>query len=97
MTLGMRKLVVLELASGILLLANALVVADWFYELGVIEAAREIREEFLTGTAIAVIVALLILLVSPGDRRLGLARRCGVCDRRVTVVARYCPECGSRL
>jgi len=36
------------------------------------EKANWLREEFLTGTAIAVVIALLILLVSPKNIVLGL-------------------------
>lgn len=95
MTLGMRKLVVLALVAGILLVGNLLLVARWLEEQGVIEVAREIRQEFLTGTAITILVALLILLVP--QKRAGGSRSCPVCDSGVPGGARYCGECGSRV
>jgi hypothetical protein len=60
MTLGIRKLVVLGLVAGVFLLANILLVARWLAEIGAIDVAVHIRREFLTGTAITIIVALLI-------------------------------------
>jgi len=67
MTLTIRKIIVLSCIGLILLLGNVLAVATWLAQKGVMDKANWIREEFLTGTAIAVIVALLILLVSPND------------------------------
>ena len=64
-------------------------------KLGAIEFATIIREEFLTGTAITIIVVLLILLVSPGKGR-GLIRRCPVCDHTLLGRGKYCSECGSK-
>ena len=95
MTLGIRKLIVLGLAGGIFLLANVMFVAHWLREMGAIEFATIIREEFLTGTAITIIVVLLILLVSPGKGR-GLIRRCPVCDHTLLGRGKYCSECGSK-
>ena len=65
MRLGTRKLVVLGLVAAVFLVANALVVADWLQEKGIIDFATGIRKDFLTGTAITIIVVLLILLVRP--------------------------------
>ena len=97
MTLGIRKSIVLALVGGVFLLANLLAVANWLDRIGVVEAARNIREQFLTGTAITVVLALLILLVSPRVKGAWMLRRCPVCDHRITRDARYCLECGSRL
>ena len=97
MTLGLRKVLIMGLVAGIVLIANLLVVASWLNQVGVIEAAQVVREEFLTGTAITIILALLILLVSPGFRALNLLPRCPVCDQRTTRCAAYCSECGSRI
>ncbi len=58
MTLGRRKLVVIVVVGAVLLLANARVVVEWLGELGLIEAAVDLRQEYLTGTAITVILAL---------------------------------------
>ena len=93
-----RKIIVLSCIGLILLLGNVLAVATWLAEKGVVDKANWIHEEFLTGTAIAVIVALLILLVSPKNGRVvSLGRRCPVCDRSLFGNPKYCGECGSRL
>jgi hypothetical protein len=65
MSLGIRKIIVLSIIGFVFLAGNILVVANWIAESGVEEKANWVRQEFLTGTAIAVIVALLILLVNP--------------------------------
>jgi hypothetical protein len=39
------------------------VVLIWLAEHGLVDFAVQLREEFLTGTAITIIVALLVLLV----------------------------------
>lgn len=65
MSLTIRKVVVLGLIGAILLLGNILFVANWLAEKGVVDWARHIRAEYLTGTAVTIIVVLLILLVSP--------------------------------
>ena len=65
MTLRGRKLIVLILVGLVLLLGNFILVANWLQEKGVIDWARDIRREYLTGTAISIIVVLLILLVAP--------------------------------
>ena len=46
---------------GVLLMANLLVIAAWLSEAGFVEIADKIRSEFLTGTAITILAALLIL------------------------------------
>jgi len=99
MTLGIRKIIVLGLIGAIFLMANILVVANWIAEKGLPEKANWLREEFLTGTAIAVIVALLILLVNPKgiSRAVGFLRRCLVCDKRLIGYVNYCSECGSKV
>jgi len=100
MRLGTRKVVVLGLVAAVFLVANALVVADWLNEKGIIDFAAGIRRDFLTGTAITIIVALLILLVRPRSEGGTAARwfgRCPVCDHRLLGGAAYCSECGSRV
>lgn len=62
-----RKLIVVLLIGLICGVAGIWTIAHWLQEHGVIAMASTIRDEFLTGTAIAVIVALLILL--PGSLR----------------------------
>ena len=53
------------LIGSILLLSNIVLAANWLAEKGVVDWARYIRAEYLTGTAVTIIVVLLILLVSP--------------------------------
>ena len=99
MSLVIRKVIVVGLVVGVFVMANALVIAGWLADRGLIDWASSIRREFLTGTAIAVILALLILLVPAtrsGRSIWGLAKRCPVCEEQVSARARYCGECGSR-
>jgi hypothetical protein len=98
MSLTSRKVIVISLIAGVFLAGNILVIAQWLADKGVPETANWIRHEFLTGTAIAVIVALLILLVGPVQSSRAVAfRRCSVCDHRLPRNQNYCGECGSRL
>ena len=100
MTLTIRKIIVLGLIGMIFLMANILVVTNWLAEKELAEKANWLREEFLTGTAIAVIIALLVLLVNPkstSSRAVGFIRRCPVCDKRLIGNANYCGECGSKV
>ena len=95
MLLRTRKLVVASVTAAVLFLANALVIATWLDDSGVVGWVRYIREEYATGTAITVIVVLLFLLGSPV--RKALIRRCGVCDHFLLRPGGYCGACGSRL
>ena len=100
MSLTVRKIVVLGLIGIIFLAANILIVANWISDTGIAEKAGWVRREFLTGTAIAVILVLLILLVSPKSvtgKSIGFTRRCPVCDKRLIGNPNYCGECGSRI
>jgi len=100
MTLGIRKTIVLVLVAAIFLLANMWLVMNWLQEKGVIDMARYVRKEFLTGTAITIIAVLLILLVKPAREaagRSGLIRRCPVCDHRLLGRGSYCGQCGSKV
>ena len=100
MSLTIRKVIVLGLIGFILLAANILVVANWIGDSGIAEKAGWVRREFLTGTAVAVILVLLILLVSPKNtysKAIGFARRCPVCDKRLIGNTNYCGECGSKV
>jgi len=96
MTLGLRKLIVLLLVAAVFLLANVWLVARWLQELGAVDLARYIRSEYLTPTAVTIIVVLLVLLVGTG-RSVGFVRRCPVCDRLLLGGSKYCGECGSRV
>lgn len=98
MTLTVRKIVVISLIGLFFLMDNILVIANWLAEKGLQEKANWIRQEFLTGTAVALIITLLILLVGPRTgRSLGIARRCPVRDKRLMGNANYCGECGSKV
>jgi len=97
MSLTIRKVVVLGLLGTILLLGNILFVANWLAEKGAVDWARNIRSEYLTGTAITIIAVLLVLLVSPRARSAGLLRRCPVCYRVLVGRGAYCSECGSKV
>ena len=98
--LGIRKLVVLVLVGSIFLLANVWFVVKWLDEHGVIEGAKYLKSEYLTGTAITIILVLLFLLVKPGKEVVsnsGLLRRCPVCDHVLMGKGNYCSECGSKV
>ena len=99
MTLGIRKLIVLVLVGAVFVLANVWLVVNWLEDKGVIDAAEHVRKEYLTGTAITIIVVLLVLLVKPASQaasRLSFGRTCPVCDHRLGK-GQYCGECGSRV
>ena len=100
MRLGTRKLVVLILVGSIFLLANVWFVVKWLEQAGVIDFAKYVKTEFLTGTAITIILTLLILLVKPGKEAIagsGFFRHCPVCDRRLMGRGQYCSDCGSKV
>jgi len=101
MTLGLRKLILLILIGSIFLMANVVLVANWLAEKRVPELAQTVRENYLTGTAITIIVALLILLVNPrranGSKVTGFVRKCPVCDHMLLSRGSYCSECGSKV
>ena len=96
MTLCARKLVVVGLIVGTLLLANASVIAGRLQEIGLIPWAQHLRKEYVTGTAITVIVVLLVLLPSRMVWTI-CVRRCPVCDCLLLRQGKYCCECGSRV
>jgi len=96
MTLTIRKIIVLGLIGSVLLAGNILFVANWLSERGVVDWAKNIRGEYLTGTAITIVAVLLILLVSP-KRTASLVRRCPVCDHVLLTRGSYCSECGSKV
>ena len=97
MTLGIRKLIVLVLVAALFVVANLIVVTNWLAEKGVIDWAKYVHKEYLTGTAITIIVVLLILLVSPRGGGRKFMRRCQVCDHAVIGKGSYCAECGSKV
>lgn len=101
MTLGLRKIILLILIGSVFLMANIVLVANWLSESGVSEFAQTIKSNYLTGTAVTIIIALLILLVGPktanGSKLVGFIRKCPVCDHRLIGRGSYCSECGSKV
>ena len=93
-----RKLIVITIVVGVLAIAGLPAITMALCRLGVIPLARSIRAEYLTGTALAIIVTLLVLL--PPTYRDTVARRtdqCPVCGQVLRHGSRYCPTCGSRI
>ena len=99
MTLTLRKIILLAIIGGVFLMANIMVVANWLTDTKVPQFAAHLQNHYLTGTAITVIIALLILLAAPkGDRKMfGISRTCPVCDKRLTDTGSYCSACGSKV
>lgn len=96
MSIVKRKLLVASAIVMVLVLANAGTIVAWLRGTGLILLAEHLRAEYVTGTAIAVIVALLILL--PGRAVWAvLVQRCPVCDSLLLRQGKYCAECGSRV
>ena len=97
MKLATRKLIILLAIVAVLVVANALAIAAWLDHSGIIDFARHIRREYLTGTAIAVIAVPLFLLTEPIGMAAGWIRRCGVCQHLLLRKGKYCGRCGSRV
>ena len=96
MSIGSRKLVVGSVVAVVLTLTNAGTIVAWLQGIGLIPLAEYLRAEYVTGTTIAVIVALLVLL--PGRVVWAICvRRCPVCDSLLLRRGTYCGECGSRV
>jgi len=100
MTIGTCKIIVATVVVAVLILANFFVLARWLDNIGVIPWAQNVRDRYVTGTAITIIVVLLVLIV-PQSRVFILGRgeqsRCRVCDGVLDRPGRYCPRCGSRV
>jgi hypothetical protein len=96
MSLGIRKLIVLGLVAVVFLLGNVWLVVSWLQDCGVIDWARYLRTEYLTGTAITVILVLLVLMVRPSSARSSWLRRCSVCEHVLVGRGQYCSDCGSK-
>jgi hypothetical protein len=97
MTLGLRKGIILGTVGGVFLLANAVIITGWLQNHGWIDWANGFREEFLTGTAITIIVTLLILLVPGRENTHSWFGRCPTCNHLLLSKGKYCPECGGRV
>jgi len=100
MTLVSRKIIVLSLIGIVFLLGNVWIVVNWLNDHGVVGWAQHIRSEYITGTAITIIITLMILLVRPGRESTapsGIIRRCPVCDHLLLGRGKYCSDCGSKV
>ncbi|MCO6436560.1 MAG: hypothetical protein J5J06_05685 [Phycisphaerae bacterium] len=96
MSMAIRKIAVAGFVVGVLAMANAAVVARWLEEIGVIPWAQRIREAYLSGPTLTVVVVLLIL--SPSGTAVALhVRRCRVCSCLMLRRGTYCCRCGSRV
>lgn len=96
MTLRQRKLTIVIVVAAIIILANVWGIAALLDRAGVIRAADHIRREYLTGTAVAIIVVLLFLMTEPIGMAAAWIKRCRVCQRLLVGSAKYCGRCGSR-
>ena len=99
MTLTLRKMILLIIIGGIFLMANIMVVANWLSDNKVPQFAEYVKNHYLTGTAVTIIITLLILLVAPKSNRkfIRSSRTCSVCDKRLLGNDNYCSECGSKV
>lgn len=97
MTLGIRKLIVLAAVGLVFAVGNLWILVNWLQDHGVIDWARYLRAEYLTGTAITIILVLLVLLARTSSDGTRWLRRCSICDRVVAGSGRYCSDCGSKI
>ena len=96
MTLTTRKRYVAGSVLFIIFLANAGAFVNWLAEAGLISWAQRVCDRYVTGTAITVIVAMLVIVPS-GTVLATCIRRCRVCDTVLLRRGKYCSECGSRV
>ena len=96
MTLAVRKRLVAGSVLLLMGLANLGMFVSWLETLGLLAWARRVCDQYITGTSVAVIAALLILLPS-GTVIAICAQRCRVCDALLLRRSKYCGECGSRV
>lgn len=93
-----RKSIIVTTLVGVVIVADLPAITAELHKLGVIPIAQSIHAEYLTGTAVAVIVALLLLL--PSTHFIGVRKgvaQCPVCDCQLRHHGRHCPACGSRV
>ena len=94
----LRKLIVITAMIVVLTIAGLPAITVALDRSGVIPLARAIRAEYLTGTAITIIIGLVVLV--PSVSRVWLRTQvthCPVCDQQLRQRGRYCPTCGSRV
>jgi len=97
LSLGIRKMIVVGLIGTVLLMGNIVLVINWMQAQGWIEWAQSVRHDYLTPTALTIIVVLLILLVKPRTESSSWIRRCPVCDHMTGGSKNYCGDCGTKL
>jgi surface polysaccharide O-acyltransferase-like enzyme len=97
LSLGIRKMIVVGLIGTVLLMGNIVLVVNWLQAQGWTEWAQSVRYEYLTPTALTIVVVLLFLLVKPRTESSSWIRRCPVCDHRTRGSNNYCSDCGSKL
>lgn len=90
-------MIVIGLIGTVLLMGNIVLVINWMQAHGWIDWAQNFRHEYLTPTALTIVVVLLILLVKPRTESSSWIRRCPVCDHVTRVGTNYCSDCGSKL
>lgn len=95
MSLFIRKLIIIALVATVFLIANVLTIAYWLSESGAVELAATIRREFLTGTAITTLLALLVLLTRQPGISSTPRHSCDVCGGGISG-GPYCQHCGSK-
>ena len=96
MSIVKRKLSTIVVLVSVVFLANISAVTEWLQAVGVVTLAQYFRSEYITGTALSVIVVLL-LLVPATSVYAASVMRCPVCDTGLQRRGKYCPECGSRV
>ncbi len=69
MTTIWRKLLVLFMLGMVLMLASIYEVVRWLTRMGITDLAGQVTDRYLTGGAVAVILALVFLLRSERPRR----------------------------
>ena len=94
MTLTARKWLVGSVVTAILVLAGVYSIVSWLDGLGLVRWAEAVRDEYLPGSTLTIVVALLVLVGAPTG--CFAIRRCRVCQRVALRPGRYCSACGSR-
>ena len=94
MTLTTRKWLVGSVVMAILVLAGVYSIVSWLDGLGLVRWAEAVRDEYLPGSTLTIVVALLVLVGAPTG--CFAIRRCRVCQRVALRPGKYCSACGSR-
>ena len=94
MTLTARKWLVGSVVTAILVLAGVYSIVSWLDGLGLVRWAGAVRDEYLPGPTLTIVVALLLLVGAPTG--CFAIRRCRVCQHVALRPGKYCSACGSR-